>query len=175
MTTATASAPDDLNSAPEPPFRFRFPLRVRFAETDAQGVVFNGNYWTYTDTATVEYMRAIGQDYRAMVQGGFDYVVAESKCRFVSGAMFDEWLAVDVRTVHMGRTSWVVEFRISSQDDGRLISLAQNGYVFVTTGSADKAAIPDAFREAVLAFEGALVAAANPTPLLDSLAGGQIS
>ncbi|HEX2172564.1 MAG TPA: thioesterase family protein, partial [Dehalococcoidia bacterium] len=110
---------------PDPPFRFRFRLRVRFAETDAQGVVFNGNYFTYFDTAIVEYCRAIGQDYVQMVAGGVDFALAEAKCRFAAGAVFDEPLGVDVRTVHLGRTSWVTEFRIVSEKDGRIIATAQ--------------------------------------------------
>lgn len=164
-----ATSPVTENTQPQPPFRFRFRLRVRFAETDAQGVVFNGNYWTYTDTAIVEYLRAIGHEYKAMVKQGVDFTVAESKCRFSAGAVFDEWLGVDVRTLHLGRTSWVAEFRISSEDDGRLIALSQNAYVFIAPGGASKLPVPPEFREAVLAYEGSLSPAAEPTPLLDSL------
>ena len=154
---------------PAAPFRFRYRLRVRFAETDAQGVVFNGNYWTYIDTAVVEYCRAIGQDYRQMTARGIDFTLAESKCRFSAGAVFDEPLAVDVRTVHLGRTSWVTEFRISSEQDGRLIVLAQNGYVFMTPGGESKLTVPEDFRRAVVDYEGSLAPSQASTPLLDSL------
>ena len=154
---------------PTAPFRFRYRLRVRFAETDAQGVVFNANYWVYTDTAIVEYCRAIGQDYRQMRERDLDFTLVESKCRFSAGAVFDEPLGVDVRTIHLGRTSWVTEFRISSEDDGRLIAHSQNGYVFITPGGESKVAVPDDFRQAVLSYEGDLTPAAALTPLLDSL------
>lgn len=155
---------------PQPPFRFRFRLRVRFAETDAQAVVFHGNYWVYTDTAVTEYFRAIGQDYFEMVERGIDFTLAESKCRLYAGAVADEPLAVDVRTVHLGRTSFVTEFRITSERDGRLIALAHNGYVFVAPGGSSKLAVPDEFRAAVLAHEGGLAPPSTPiTGLLDSL------
>lgn len=32
-------------------FGFFFPIRVRYAEIDGQGVVFNAHYLTYYDTA----------------------------------------------------------------------------------------------------------------------------
>ena len=40
-------------------FRFFHPLRVRWAEVDPQGIVFNGNYLTYADVAITEYFRAL--------------------------------------------------------------------------------------------------------------------
>ncbi len=44
---------------PKADYKFFFPFRVRYAETDAQGIVFNGNYLTYTDTAIYEYFRSL--------------------------------------------------------------------------------------------------------------------
>ena len=41
-------------------FNFNHKLRVRFGETDMQGIVFNGNYLTYYDVAWTEYFRALG-------------------------------------------------------------------------------------------------------------------
>jgi len=44
-------------------FRHRHALRVRWAEVDMQGVVFNGHYLTYCDVCVTEYWRAIGVPY----------------------------------------------------------------------------------------------------------------
>ena len=41
-------------------FSFFHPLRVRWAEADMQGIVFNGHYLTYFDVAFTEYFRAAG-------------------------------------------------------------------------------------------------------------------
>ena len=40
-------------------FRFRDRLRVRWAEIDAQQIVFNGHYLMYFDTAMAGYWRAL--------------------------------------------------------------------------------------------------------------------
>ena len=40
-------------------FRFSCPLRVRWAEADPQGIVFNGHYLTYADVGITEYFRAL--------------------------------------------------------------------------------------------------------------------
>ena len=40
--------------------RFRYYLRVRYSECDAQKVVFNSRYGDYIDLATTEFLRALG-------------------------------------------------------------------------------------------------------------------
>src|SRR5690606_20149900 len=40
-------------------FRFSTSLRVRWAEVDMQGIVFNGHYLTYADVGITEYFRAL--------------------------------------------------------------------------------------------------------------------
>ena len=44
---------------PWPDFKHRIGLRVRWAEADMQGVVFNGHYLTYCDVCITEYWRAV--------------------------------------------------------------------------------------------------------------------
>ena len=44
-------------------FRHRMPLRVRWAEVDKQGVVFNAHYLLYCDVCVTEYWRAVGLRY----------------------------------------------------------------------------------------------------------------
>lgn len=39
-------------------YNFHYPLRVRWAEVDRQGIVFNGHYLTYFDVGITEYWRA---------------------------------------------------------------------------------------------------------------------
>ncbi len=41
-------------------FAFSHTLRVRWSETDAQGVVFNARFLDYADIAVTEYYRAVG-------------------------------------------------------------------------------------------------------------------
>ncbi|MEO8924742.1 MAG: 4-hydroxybenzoyl-CoA thioesterase, partial [Caldimonas sp.] len=44
-------------------FRFFERLRVRWAEIDAQKIVFNGHYLMYFDTAVAGYWRALALPY----------------------------------------------------------------------------------------------------------------
>ena len=78
-------------------FKFNHKLRVRFAETDLQGIVFNGNYLTYYDVAWTEYFRAMGMAWKDIVETGADTVLARTTIEFKSPAHFDEVLEIYTR------------------------------------------------------------------------------
>ena len=58
------------------PFVHRF--RVRYHECDAQGIVFNANWFTYFDVTLTEWFRAAFGSYDALMgEHGVDVVLAE--------------------------------------------------------------------------------------------------
>ncbi len=61
---------------------FSYPLRVRYAECDPQGVVFNSHYLAYFDIDMTELWRAAFGGYGVMIDRGIDLVVAEAQLRF---------------------------------------------------------------------------------------------
>ncbi len=64
-------------------YTFFHSLRVRWAEVDPQGIVFNGNYLTYLDVATTEYYRQLGMSYPAdLLRGGGDLFAVKSTLEY---------------------------------------------------------------------------------------------
>ncbi len=89
-------------------FRFRHQFRVRWSETDAQGVVFNARYLDYADIAITEYFRAIG--FRsAFPDLPFECHVARATVNFRKPIKPEEMLIVSARTCRFGRTSMTQE------------------------------------------------------------------
>ena len=71
------------------PLRHR--MRVRYAECDPQGIVFNANYLLYADIAITElYREAFGSWGEAMRGHGIDMLVAEANVRYLATMHFDE-------------------------------------------------------------------------------------
>jgi acyl-CoA thioester hydrolase len=139
------------------PYRFKTDLEVRFAETDAQGVVYNGNYLTYFEVGRVRYVRHVlfdGQRHR-IASKGFDWTVAESYVRYRSGARFDELLEVWVRCAHLRRSSFRLEYEIVSADDGRVIATGHTVQVALDQRTGKPTAMPEPLRERLRAYEGA--------------------
>lgn len=89
-------------------FTFFHALRVRWAEVDPQGIVFNGNYLTYLDVAITEYYRRFGMTYPAdLLRGGGDLFALKSTLEYRAPAHFDDWLEIGTRVARLGRSSLV--------------------------------------------------------------------
>jgi acyl-CoA thioester hydrolase len=124
---------------------FRHQLRVRYAECDTQGVVFNAHYLAYFDTSINELFRAALGSYQAMLDRGVDIVVAEAQLRFRAPARFEEKLTVEIAIAHLRTTSIISEHRIMR--DGELLTEATLRHVMVDCQTASKTPIPDWLRE----------------------------
>ena len=135
-------------------FKFNHKLRVRFAETDLQGIVFNGNYLTYYDVAWTEYFRAMGMVWQDLIEMGADTVLARTTIEFKSPARFDEVLEVCARVSKIGNTSLVFDFETYPEGDERLIGSASSLYVCVDPKTLRPVRVPDLLRSRISEFEG---------------------
>ena len=135
-------------------FVFRHKLRVRFAETDLQGIVFNGNYLTYYDVAWTEYFRALGLRYEDLVEMGADTVLARTTLEFKSPARFDEVLEVYTRVSRIGNTSLTFEFEIYPEGEERLVGAASSLYVCIDQKTLRPVRVPGELRGRIAQFEG---------------------
>jgi acyl-CoA thioester hydrolase len=115
-------------------------LRVRYAECDAQGVVFNAHYLTYFDVGITELWRAAFGSYQAMVDRGVDIVVAEAQLRFRAPARFDQQIALEVAIEHLGQTSSVSRHVI--RYEGRTLVEGSLRHVLVDLPALTKTEIP---------------------------------
>jgi len=69
-------------------------LRVRYAETDAMGVVYHANYLVWFEVGRGEYFRALGQDYGQWEQRGYLLPASEAYARFHAPARFGDLVTV---------------------------------------------------------------------------------
>ncbi len=117
-------------------------LRVRYAECDSQGVLFNAHYLAYIDHTVTELWRAAYGGYQAMLDRGIDIVVAEVRMRFLGSARFDEEIALEAVVTHLGTTSVTSTHRFR-RGTGELLLDAEVRHVFVDRETAVKTPMPD--------------------------------
>lgn len=65
-------------------------FRVRYQETDAQGVAHHANYLTWLEMGRVELMRAGGRDYRQFEADGMMFVISNIQIKYFRPARFDD-------------------------------------------------------------------------------------
>ncbi len=97
-------------------------VRVRYAETDAMGIAYYGNYFTWFEVGRTDLLRKLGRRYRDLERDGILLPVIEARCGFRAPARYDDEL--DVSTRGGLRSAVRVEFRyeVHRSDDGTLLA-----------------------------------------------------
>ena len=130
------------------PLPFRYYLRVRYIECDAQKVVFNSRYAEYVDVAINEFLRAIGvlPDF---IDGSLDFQLVKQTIEWKAPARFDQVLELSVAAIRLGTTSFTLgtTFRIAGEE--KVIVTVETVYVLVDARTLTKLALSDALRAAI--------------------------
>lgn len=128
--------------------QFRYYLRVRYDECDAQKVVFNARYGAYVDLAVGEFLRALGYG-EQMINGDLDYQLVRQTTEWKAPARYDDVLEATVRVVKLGTTSLTlaVDFRVAGRE--ALIATAETVYVMVDGKTLTKTPLPPTLRTAL--------------------------
>lgn len=133
-------------------FRFFHPLRVRWAEVDPQGIVFNGHYLTYADVAITEYFRALNIAYPAdLGRDGGDFFAVKTLLEYQAPARFDEQLQIGIRSARLGRSS--LTFEMGIWHAGQLLTRGEVVYVYADRQSRQSRALPEWLVEKIEAYE----------------------
>ena len=69
-------------------------LRVRYAETDAMGIVYHANYLVWFEVGRGDYFRAMNQDYGQWEQQGYLLPVSEAYARYAAPARFGDLITI---------------------------------------------------------------------------------
>ena len=112
-------------------------LRVRYAETDAMGIVHHATYPVWMELGRSDYLRALGQSYAEWEARGIRLVVNEIRVRFRAPARYDELVEVRTRLAEAGRRRIVFHYDIHR--DGSL--LAEGESIHLVAGSDGRAKV----------------------------------
>ncbi|HUP01984.1 MAG TPA: thioesterase family protein [Gemmatimonadota bacterium] len=71
-------------------------IRVRYAETDRQGVAYHGHYFVWMEIGRTALLEELGFPYRRLEEEGLFFSVVAASCRYGGQALYDD--RVEVRT-----------------------------------------------------------------------------
>lgn len=128
---------------------FHHPLRVRYADTDAQGHVYFANYLTYADEGLSAWMRHLGWGSDRTAREGVDFVFAEARSQYRARAFFEDLLHVHVGVERLGRTSLVSRFVVHRPSDDTVLAEGHLVQVCLAMPAREKAPLPAALRAAL--------------------------
>ena len=130
------------------PIPFRYYLRVRYIECDAQKVVFNSRYSEYVDVGINEFLRAAGV-LGDFISGPLDFQLVKQTVEWKAPARFDQVLELRIAATRLGTTSFTIgtEFRVAGEE--RVMVTVETIYVLVDGKTLTKLPLPDAIRAAL--------------------------
>ena len=120
-------------------------LRVRYAETDASGIVYYNNYFIYFEVGRVEMFRELGLPYDQHLP------IVEAHCRFHASACFEDLLEVQTFVEEVRSRAFRIGSRVFRVPPGcGKPELLVEGYVAMATvdDQGQLVELPQAFREA---------------------------
>lgn len=132
------------DSEPAPHLTSRYPLTVRFCETDLMGIVHHANYLTYFEAGRVDWLHRRGIRYEMWVEQGIHLPVVETRLRYRKAARFDDELIVETTCRATKRATVLYTYRILR--DTELLCEGETLLACVGHDMAPKR-IPDAIAE----------------------------
>jgi acyl-CoA thioester hydrolase len=128
-------------------FAFSTDIRIRFAETDAQGIAHHASFVVWLEVARVAFLERFAGGYQAIRDRGIEALTTEVDVRYHRAAYFDETLTVWTRCVDVRGARFTYEYRIERQ--GELVADGFTKHAAVDRETWRPTRIPDWLVEAL--------------------------
>ena len=144
-------------------FSFSTDVKVRFAETDAQGIVHNSNYVVWFEIARVDYLERYAGGYQRLRDLGIEAVVLETHVRYLEPARFDERLRVHARCLDVRGARFRYEYAIERA--GTVIADGWTSHATVDAQTMRPTRVPSWLQESIASAETSAPSSPSASPL----------
>ena len=137
---------------------FRHAIAIQAADIDHMGHVNNAVYLTYCEMARIRYWTDVtGEPVAAGHEGAESLILAEARITYRAPVFHGERVTVETRATRMGRSSFVLEHRLTARlphEDPRLVATSESVMVRYDYASERPTPLGPAFVAAIEALEG---------------------
>lgn len=127
--------------------------KVRFSDSDAQGIVFNANYLTYFDDAITDYLDAMDLGWEGLRTRELEMVLGHAEIDFRSPGRVGDVLRTGASVTSVGTTSIVFDLVTWERATERVVTRGREVQVIVDRHSFEKRPVPDWLVDLIEAFE----------------------
>ena len=128
-------------------FHFNTEVKVRLPETDAMGIVFHGNYFTFLEVGRVDYLLNLDLAEGVKPIRDFENVVVSAHLDFKSPAR------LHVCTREIGKSSFTFGFKIRHKQENRVVALGHTTHCAIDE-DFNPIEVPRNFRDTICRYEG---------------------
>ena len=130
-------------------FQFSTDVTVRFAETDAQGIVHNSVYLVWFELARVEYLGRYAGGYPALRAKGIEAFVTESRVRYREPAVFADRLTIHASCLDVRGARFRFDYLIDRE--GTTIAEGETKHACVDAATRRPTRVPAWLADAIAA------------------------
>ena len=127
-------------------------VRVRYADTDQMGFVYNGKYFEYFEVGRAEMMRDAGLTYRKIEEDGYHMPVRETFIQFKNAAFYDEELEIETRVPELPQSKVHIEHTIRAIDRNVVVVEGYVDLMFVKAETKRACRPPEFFIKQVMKY-----------------------
>ena len=121
------------------PFIAETTFHVRYAETDAQGIVHHASYVVYCEEGRSDYLRQRGSSYADFERGGYFMAVTELQMRYARAARYDDLLTVRTQVTEARSRSLTFQYEIVNSASRDILVTATSKHLCINReGQVDK-------------------------------------
>ncbi len=133
-------------------FAFATEVRVRFAETDMQGIAHHSAFVVWFEVARIDYLKRFADGYPALQREGVEATTTEVHVRYRAPARFDDRLRIRARCAELRGARFRFEYEVDR--DGEAIADGWTGHACVDAATLRPTRVPAWLADAIQAAEG---------------------
>lgn len=103
---------------------------VRYAETDAMGVVHHANYLVYFEEGRSHYMRKMGSDYAEIEASGYQLPVTEVIIRYVGSLRYGERVRISSHVKESRSRRLTFEYEVMNLTNNRILVTGSTSHIW---------------------------------------------
>lgn len=123
-------------------------IRVRYADTDKMGIVYNSVYLVYFEVGRTELMRAHNLPYTEFEKAGYHLPLIEAKVIYKKAAYYDDFLIVNAR-LDTEKITARLQFDYKIERNGELIAEGYTIHSFMNSTTKRAVKPPEIFLRAL--------------------------
>jgi len=127
--------------------KHRTQIRVRYAETDAQGIVHHAVYPVWFEEGRSDFLRKIGVAYSHWEHQGYFVVVADLSIRYLKPALYEDQLTVVTSIKRFKKR--LMEFNYQVMDDSGAIITHGSTRHLIMDKEGKPSALTDSFYQQI--------------------------
>ena len=132
-------------------FSSAYDIRVRFAETDAQGIAHHASYVVWLEVARVAYLADHAGGYRSIQARGIEALTTGVRVDYRAAAAFDDVLTIHLRCVNIRGARFGYEYVV--ERDGTVVATAETLHATVDATTRQPKRVPSWLVHAIATAE----------------------